>query len=72
MFAFIKQMFVITMPFLNFNALNAIPLKWVSINNQECRIRPKIKNVNSNKTLFYPYNIQVNKCISSCNNVNDP
>ena len=29
------------------------------MHNQECRIRSKIKDINGNKPLFYPYNIQV-------------
>ena len=31
---------VVTMSFLSCNALNAIPLKHVSMNNEVCRIRP--------------------------------
>ena len=60
------------MSFFNCNALNAIPLKCVSMNNQECKTRPGIININSNEPLFYPYSTQVNKCSSSCNNINDP
>ena len=47
-------------------------LKWVSLNNQECKIRPKIINYNSNEPSFYPYSIEINKCSGSCNNINDP
>ena len=57
---------------LNVVSLNANPLKCVSINNQECKVRPEIININSNKPLFYPYSIKVNKCSGSCNNINDP
>ena len=42
------------------------------MNNQECRIRPEIINVNSNGPSFYPHSILVNKCSGSCNNINDP
>ena len=31
-----------------------------------------IININSNEPLFYPYNIKVNKCSGSCNDINDP
>ena len=42
--------------------LNAIPSKCVSINNQGCRIRPEIINIDSNEPTFYPYSIiKVNK-----------
>ena len=47
-------------------------LKCVSMNNQECRIRPKIINSYSNELVFYPYKIKVNKCSGSCNNINNP
>ena len=47
-------------------------LKWVSLNNQECKIRPKIISYNSNESSFYPYSIEINKCSGSCNNINDP
>ena len=53
------------------NALNALPLKCVSVNNQQCRIRTEIININSNEPSFYPYSIQVNKCSGSCNDIND-
>ena len=52
--------------------MNAIPLNCVSVNNQGCRIRPEIININSNKPTFYPYSIKVNKCSGSWNNINDP
>ena len=47
--------FFTAMMFFSSNAL-----KCVSINNQECRIRPKIININSNEPLFYPYSIEIN------------
>ena len=62
MFGFIKKLFVVAMTFFSCNAFN---------NNQECKIRPQIININSDNSLFYPYSIQVNKCSSSCNNIND-
>ena len=42
------------------------------MNNQECKARPKIVNVNNNEPVFYPYSIKVNKCSGSCSNINDP
>ena len=72
MFEFVKKMFVVTMHFFSCNVLNANPLKCVSKNNQECRIRPEIMNINSNEPIFYPYSIEINECSGSCNNINDP
>ena len=39
MFRFIKKMFFTAITFSNCNTLNAIPLKCVSMNNQECKVR---------------------------------
>ena len=60
------------MVFFRYNASNVNPLKCVSMNNQECKIRPKIIAVNSNEPSFYPYSIEISKCSGSCNNNNDP
>ena len=58
--------------FFGCNALNVNPLKCVLVNNQKCKIRPQIMNVNSNELSFYPYSVKINKCSGSCNNINDP
>ena len=42
------------------------------MNNQECKARPKIIDVNNNEPVFYPYSIKVNKCSGSCSNISDP
>ena len=34
-------------------------LKCVSMNNQECKIRTEIINLNSNEPMFYPYSIKI-------------
>ena len=44
----------------------------VSKNNQECKVRPKIADINSNNPIFYPFSIKVKKCSGNCNNINDP
>ena len=41
------------------------------MNNQECKIRSQIINMDSNKPPFNPYSIKVNKFSGSCNNIND-
>ena len=71
MFRFIKKVFAVAIGFIGFN-VNPTPLKCVSMSNQECKVRPAIMNININEPLFYPYNIPVNKCSGSCNNINDP
>ena len=42
-------------------------LKCVSMNNQKCKIKSEIIDVNGNEPTFYPYSIEVNKCSDSCN-----
>ena len=54
------------------NLSTANSLECVSMNIQECKVRPEIVNVNSNKPVFYPFCIKISKCSSSCNNINDP
>ena len=60
------------MTFLNFNLSNANSLKCVSMNNQECKKRSEIINVNTNEPMLYPYSIKINKCKGCCNTINDP
>ena len=42
------------------------------MNNQACKVRTGIINVNSNEPIFYPFSIKTSKCSGSCNNNNDP
>ena len=42
------------------------------MNNQECKIRPEIININSNEPLFYLYSVKISKFSGSCSNVNNP
>ena len=52
------------------NLSNLIPLKCISMNNQEWKVRPEIININSNKPSFY--DVKINKCSGSCNDIYDP
>ena len=71
MLKLIKQIFVSTLMFFgNLSSMN--PLECVSMNNQECKVRSEIVNVNNSEPLFYPFSIKTNKCSGSCNNINDP
>ena len=72
MLGLIKKMFIRAMIFFSFNAFNVTSLECVSMNNQECKIRSEIINVDTNKPIFYPYNIKINKCRGSYNTINDP
>ena len=56
----------------SYNTLNVNSLECVSMNNQECKIRSEIINVNTNEPMVYPYSITINKCKGNCNTINDP
>ena len=66
MFRFIKKVFLAAMSVFSYNAL-----KFVSMNNQECKVRPKIININSNEPSFYSYNVKRSTCSGSYNDIND-
>ena len=72
MFRFVKRVFVSAIMFFGYNLSNVNSLECVSIKNQECKVRPEIVTVNSNKPIFYPFSIRTSKCSGSCNNINDP
>ena len=64
-------MFYIGSLFLS-SLVSTISLNWISMKNQECKVRPEIVNVNSNEPVFYTFSIKTSKCSGSCNNINDP
>ena len=72
MFGFLKQIFVSTMMFFGCNLSSVNPLECVSMNNQECKVRPEIVNVNSDEPVFFPFSIRKSKCSGSCNSISDP
>ena len=72
MFGFLKKVFFIAMTFFGFSPSNANSSECVSMNNQECKTRVKIIDINNNEPMFYPFGIKVNKCGGSCNGINDP
>ena len=53
MFGFVKRIFVSTVMFFGCNLSSINPLECVSINNQECKVRPEIVNVNRNEPVLY-------------------
>ena len=71
-FGFIKKCFFTAMTFFNFDLSSVNSLECVSMNNQECKIRSEIINLNTNEPLFYPYSIKINRCKGSCNTIKDP
>ena len=61
MFAIIEKIFITGMTLFSCNTL-----KRISVNNQDCKRRPQIININRNKLSFYLCIIEINKCSGSC------
>ena len=71
MLGFIKKCFFTGLIFfVTLKSVNS--LSCISMNNQECKVRPKIVNVNNEEPAFFPFNIKRSKCSGSCNNINNP
>ena len=51
---------------------NANLSSYISTNNQECKTRPQVVNVNGDEPVFFPFSIETSKCSGSCNNINYP
>ena len=62
MFKFIKKCFFTTMTFFNFNLSSVNSLECVSMNNQECKIRTEIINLNTNEPMFFVKH-KISKCL---------
>ena len=45
-------------------------LSCISMNNQECKTRPQIVNVNGDEPVFFPFSIETSNLSGSCNNIN--
>ena len=71
MFGIIKKVFISTLAFFSHNILLTNSLKCYSLDNQECKIKPEIINVNNKGLIFYPYKIKMNRCVGSCNTIDD-
>ena len=69
-FSFVKKVFVLGLTVLSNSITGA--LNCLLMNDQECKVRPKIVDINSNSPMFYAFSIKVNKCSGNCNNINNP
>ena len=71
MLRFNKKIFLTGSALLS-SLISTTSLDCISMNNQTCKVRSEIKNLNSNEHLFYPFSIKTSKCSGRCNNINDP
>ena len=70
MFSFVKKVFVLGLTVLSSSITGA--LNCISLKNQECKVRPRIADIDSNNPIFYPFSTKINKCDGNCNNINNP
>ena len=64
----VKKLFFVGLTILS-SFTNANSLSCISINNQECKSRPQVINVNGDEPVFFPFSIKTSKCSGSCNNI---
>ena len=69
-FSFVKKAFFLGLTVLSSSITGA--LNCISLNNQECKVTPKIVNVNNNNPIFYLFSVKINRCSGNCNSINDP
>ena len=65
MFRFIKKVFVVAISFFIRIKLSVNSWKCISMNNQEGKVRHQILNINSDKSVFFPFSIKTSKCSGS-------
>ena len=70
-FGFVKKVFFVGLTILS-SFTNANSLSCISMNNQECKTRPQVINVNGDEHVVFPFSIKTSKCKGSCNNINYP
>ena len=56
----LKKLFHIGSLFLS-SLISTTPLSCISMNNQACKVRPEIIDVNSNEPAYYPFSIKTSK-----------
>ena len=59
MFSFVKKVFVLELTVLSSSITGA--LNCVSVNNQECKVRPEIVDFSSNNSIFYLFSVKINR-----------
>ena len=58
MFKFVKRIFVSVMMFCGFSLSSVNSLECVSMNNEKCKLKPEIVNINSNEPALYHFSIK--------------
>ena len=72
-FGFVKKVFFIGLTVLSgFTNANSLTVSCISMNNQECKTRLQVVNVNGDDPVFFAFSIKTSKCSCSYNNINHP
>ena len=69
MFGFVKKVLFTGLKILS-SFTNVNSLSYISTNNQECKTRPQVVNVNGDEPVFFPFSTKTSKCSGSCHNIN--
>ena len=56
-FRFVKKLFFVRLTILS-GLTNANSLSCISVNNQKCKTRPQVVNVNGDEPVFFPFIIE--------------
>ena len=72
MFGILKKMFIVLLFSIN-NVFNHI--KYIPLSNQKCEIQPTLINLHpseySQEFHYYPFAVKLDRCVASCNTLND-
>ena len=78
MFRIIKKMFIVLVTSLiNTSSIvnTSNHTKCVSLSNKKCEVQPTFVNLHPNEysqeSHYYPFAVQLDKCVGSCNALND-
>ena len=69
MFGFVKRVFVSVMIVFGCNLSSLNLLECFSMNNQECKVKPKIVNFNSDEPVFFLFSVRASNRSGICNNI---
>ena len=70
-FGFVKKVFFVGLTILSsFTSGNTSSC--ISMNNQKCKTRPQVVNVNGDEPVLFRFRIKISKCSGSCNSINYP
>ena len=61
MFEFIKKCFFTGLAFLS-TLMGINSLTCISVNNQDCKVRPRVVHFNSDEPVFYRFSFKTSKC----------